>query len=146
MEIRIFRQSDPEYLLSLLLRYRVLRIPLGLTFNAADLARDVPDVHIGAFEGDSILATLTLTDSGHGALQMRQVAVDDAVQGKGIGKAIAIHAEEYAKKEGFTLIHCHARAVAVPFYKALGYEIIGDEFIEVGIPHYHMQKKLGAIL
>lgn len=146
MEIRIFRQSDPEYLLSLLLRYRVLRIPLGLTFTAADLARDVPDVHIGAFEGDSILGTLTLTDSGHGAMQMRQVAVEEGQQGKGIGKAIAHYAEEYAKQEGFILMHCHARAVAVPFYKALDYEIIGDEFVEVGIPHYHMRKKLGAVL
>lgn len=146
MEIRIFRQADPEYLLSLLLRYRILRIPLGLTFSAADLARDRADVHIGAFSGEEILATLTLTDSGHGALQMRQVAVDDAVQGCGIGKALALYAEEYAKKEGFTLMHCHARAVAAPFYKALGYETIGDEFVEVGIPHYHMQKRLGAVL
>lgn len=146
MEIRTFRQSDPEYLLSLLLRYRILRIPLGLTFSAADLARDIPDVHIGAFDGDRILATLTLTASGSGAIQMRQVAVDDTLQGQGIGKAIALYAEEYAKKEGYTLIHCHARAVAAPFYTALGYETIGDEFVEVGIAHYHMQKKLGAIL
>ncbi|MBS1623986.1 MAG: GNAT family N-acetyltransferase [Bacteroidetes bacterium] len=146
MEIRTFRQSDPEYLLSLLLRYKILRIPLGLTFSAADLARDKADVHIGIFRGEEILATLTLTDSGRGSIQMRQVAVDDAEQGRGIGKALARYAEEYAKKEGFTIMHCHARAVAAPFYKALGYETIGAEFIEVGIKHYHMQKKLGAVL
>ncbi|MBS1595693.1 MAG: GNAT family N-acetyltransferase [Bacteroidetes bacterium] len=146
MEIKLYSQSDTAYLLALLLRYRILRIPLGLTFSAADLARDRADVHIGAFSGEEILATLTLTDSGHGAVQMRQVAVDDAVQGRGIGKALALYAEEYARKKGFTLIHCHARAVAVPFYKALGYETIGDEFVEVGIPHYHMQKRLGAVL
>jgi GNAT superfamily N-acetyltransferase len=142
VEIKIFRQSDPEYLLSLILRYKILRIPLGLTFSAADLARDTNDVHIGAFEGDTILGSLILTDSGDGAVQMRQVAVDDIYQGRGIGRAIALYSEAYSKGKGFKLIHCHARSVAAPFYKRLGYDIIGEEFVEVGIPHFHMQKAL----
>lgn len=142
MEIKIFRQSDPEYLLSLILRYKILRIPLGLTFTAADLGRDTNDIHIGAFDGDTILGSLILTDSGDGTVQMRQVAVDDMYQGKGIGRELALYSEVYAKDKGFKLIHCHARSVAAPFYKRLGYDIVGGEFVEVGIPHFHMQKEL----
>jgi predicted GNAT family N-acyltransferase len=142
VDIKIFRQSDPEYLLSLILRYKILRIPLGLTFTRADLARDTDDIHMGAFEGDTILASLILTDSGDRSVQMRQVAVDDTYQGKGIGRELALHAETYAKGKGFTLMHCHARAVAVPFYLRLGYHTLGDEFTEVGIPHFHMEKAL----
>jgi predicted GNAT family N-acyltransferase len=36
----------------------------------------------------------------------------------------------------------HARKSAVGFYEKLGYEIEGDEFEEVTIPHYEMQKTL----
>ena len=142
MEIKIFRQSDPEYLLSLILRYKILRIPLGLTFTKADLAHDTNDVHIGAFEGDTLIASLILTDSGDQSIQMRQVAVDEPYQGQGIGKELALFSEEYAKDKGFNLIYCHARAVAVPFYLRLGYDMVGDEFVEVGIPHLHMEKSL----
>ena len=41
---------------------------------------------------------------------------------------------------GFTLMH--ARANAVGFYEKMGYKVIGDEFIEVTIPHYVMEKRL----
>jgi predicted GNAT family N-acyltransferase len=36
----------------------------------------------------------------------------------------------------------HARSTAVPFYAKLGYECVGDEFIEVTIPHWEMRKAL----
>ncbi|MCW3125081.1 MAG: cystathionine beta-lyase [Bacteroidetes bacterium] len=142
MEIKIFLQSDPEYLLSLILRYKILRIPLGLTFSKADLERDTNDIHMGAFEGDTILGSLILTDSGDQSVQMRQVAVDDIYQGKGIGRKLALYSEAYAKEKGFKLMFCHARSVAAPFYQRLGYRKVGDEFVEVGIPHYHMEKTL----
>ena len=143
MRFIIFRQSDPEYLLSLLLRYNVLRIPLGLTFSAADLAKDKDDTHIGCFdEGDQILATLTLADTGKNTLKMRQVAVDYTMQGKGLGSQLVRFAEEYAISKGYTLIHCHARDTAKDFYLSLGYHIVGDPFTEVGIKHYYMQKTL----
>lgn len=139
----VFKHTDPEYLLSLILRYKVLRIPLGLTFSAADLAKDQGDVHIGSFDdAGAILATITLTDTGSHTLKMRQVAVDDSLQGKGIGSALVRYAEQYAIEQGYTLMHCHARDVAKEFYLRLGYTIVGDAFTEVGIKHYYMEKKL----
>jgi predicted GNAT family N-acyltransferase len=36
----------------------------------------------------------------------------------------------------------HARQSAVGFYQKLGYQIRGEEFEEVTIPHYEMQKQL----
>jgi predicted GNAT family N-acyltransferase len=36
----------------------------------------------------------------------------------------------------------HARKSAVGFYEKLGYKIVGDEFEEVTIPHFEMQKTL----
>ncbi|MEL4403078.1 GNAT family N-acetyltransferase, partial [Shewanella algae] len=63
-------------------------------------------------------------------------------QGKGLGRQLALHAESYARQNGYKLIHCHARDAAKDFYLKLGYKIVGDEFTEVGIKHYYMEKQL----
>jgi len=36
----------------------------------------------------------------------------------------------------------HAREAAIPFYLRLGYELEGEPFTEVGIPHRRMVKLL----
>jgi len=142
MQIKIFKQSDPEYLLSLLLRYKILRIPLGLNFSKDDLAKDKDDVHIGLFDGDVIVATLTLADTGGYTIKMRQVAVDVPHQGLGLGRRLLQFADDYAREKGYKLMHCHARHTAREFYLKHEYKVVGDEFIEVGIRHYYMEKQL----
>lgn len=77
-----------------------------------------------------------------GILKMRQVAVGQLFQKQGIGAKIVRFAEEYALQNGYELIQLHARASAVPFYLALNYQCMGDEFLEVGIPHFKMEKQV----
>jgi predicted GNAT family N-acyltransferase len=36
----------------------------------------------------------------------------------------------------------HARKNAVGFYEKMGYQVTGDEFTELTIPHYIMEKQL----
>jgi predicted GNAT family N-acyltransferase len=50
--------------------------------------------------------------------------------------------ESEAIRRGLKRVYMHARGSAVPFYERQGYEIFGEDFIEVGIPHKHMQKYL----
>lgn len=140
--IRLFTYGSPDYLLSLILRYKILRIPLGLTYSAKDLESDQSDFHIGAFENEQLLGSLILTVDKNNTIKMRQVAVDNTFQGKGIGSALLQFSETFAKLKGFESIHCHARKTAVPFYLKHGYAIIGEEFTEVNIPHSYMEKLL----
>ena len=140
--IKTFAYGSPEYEASVKLRYKILRVPLGLTFSAEDLKKDEYDIHFGLFENDIIEACLILTPGENGRIKMRQVAVDDARQGRGLGKKLSMAAENYAKENGYSIIHCNARKTAAPFYQKMGYQITGGEFTEVGIPHYAMEKKL----
>lgn len=141
-QIRIFAYGTNDYNKAVALRDKELRKPLGLQFTEAELLKDEHDVHMGLFDGYSILACLTLTDAGNGRLKVRQVATDSEQQGKGFGRHLSDAAEQYAKEKGYTLMFCHARKVAAQFYLKLGYEIVSDEFTEVNIPHYIMEKKL----
>ena len=95
--IRLFTYGSPDYLLSLILRYKILRIPLGLTYSAKDLESDQSDFHIGAFENEQLLGSLILSVDKNNTLKMRQVAVDDTKQGKGIGSALLQFSETFAQ-------------------------------------------------
>jgi len=141
-QIKTFSYNSAEYQQALQLRDRVLRQPLGLKFTAAELQKDENDIHFGLFERDSILACLILTETDNKRMKMRQVAVDDKHQGQGFGKKLNNAAEAYALNQGFNVMFCHARATAAPFYQKLGYHVVGEEFIEVNVPHYMMEKRL----
>jgi ribosomal protein S18 acetylase RimI-like enzyme len=70
------------------------------------------------------------------------MAVLNNLQGKGIGATMMNFAENVARDRGFYVMSMHARKSAVGFYEKLGYKISSDEFTEVTIPHFEMQKKL----
>jgi GNAT superfamily N-acetyltransferase len=74
--------------------------------------------------------------------RLRQMAVLNNLQGKGIGRALMNFAENIARDQGYRKLIMHARKTAVGFYEKLGYSVVGDEFLEVTIPHYIMEKKL----
>ena len=140
--IKTFIHNTPEYYQALNLRDRILRQPLGLKFTPEELKKDEQDLHFGLFEDDTIKACLTLTTTPNSRMKMRQVAVEETEQGKGLGRNLSEAAEKYALDNGYHTMFCHARKSAAPFYSKMGYRIVGDEFAEVNIPHYLMEKQL----
>lgn len=130
------------YALTVVLRYTVLRKPLQLHYTAQQLDSELHDFHIATIENGKVLACLILTPLNNEIIKMRQVAVDENLQGKGLGKKIVAYSETFAKEKGYTKMELHARQTAVPFYLSMQYTIVGDEFTEVGIPHYKMVKFL----
>lgn len=142
LKILTVRHGSPEYWETVQLRRRILRTPLGLDFDAEDLAKEVRDLHIAGFELAHLVGCLVLTPQSTEAIKMRQVAVDDQIQGKGIGTQLVLHSERVARDRGYKRMVLHARTTAVPFYERLKYVIEGDEFEEVSIPHRRMVKEL----
>lgn len=125
------------------MRYDVLRKPLNLHFNKDDLKKEYLDHHIAAYVDGRLVGILLLKPSDNPkVIKMRQVAVDSSIQGRGVGKAMVKFSETFVKEKGFTAIELHARETAVPFYLSLNYNIVGDQFEEVGIPHFKMVKVL----
>ena len=141
MEVREYSFGSPEYELAVELRRQVLRRPLGLEFDPAQLALEGADRHFAVSESGAILATLILTPIETG-FKMRQVAVAFDEQGKGLGRLLVEFSEGVARQAGATEITLHARVTAVPFYLRLGYQPVGEPFEEVGIPHLAMVKLL----
>lgn len=141
--ITTFEFATPAYDESVRLRHDILRAPLGMVFYAEDLAKEYDQIHMGYYNENGVMTgCMILQDYGDGNAKMRQVAVAEVEQGKGIGKKMAAFFEVYARQHGFKKVVLHAREVACSFYDKLGYKRVGEEFEEVNIPHFKMEKEL----
>lgn len=137
--------ATPEYDELIRLRYDVLRLPLGLEFSVEQLEQEYAYHHFGAYNaGYELLGAMMLVpDSTHKSVaRMKQVAVRADRERTGIGSQMVRYFEKFAKTNGYEMVELHARSTAAPFYQKLGYEIIGEPFEEVNIPHVSMRKSL----
>lgn len=140
--IRPIHHGSADYAAAVNLRRARLRTPLGLDFTSAQLASEAGDIHLAAFEGDVLVGTLILSPYDGHTLKLRQMAVDDAVQGQGIGGKLLKAAEAETLADNKMRIILAARLTAQPFYTRNGYRAVGAVFEEVTIPHIMMEKTL----
>lgn len=124
------------------LREEVLRKPLGMSLHNEDLSRDYTDTIMAGLMDGKVVACLMLHPKNNETVQLRQMAVYNHLQGRGLGRKLVAAAEELAAERGYKKMILHARQVALGFYKSMNYTVVGDEFAEVGIPHYAMEKGL----
>ncbi len=142
MALKVIEHGSPEYQKMIKLRDDILRRPLGLGFTQEELEEEKNNMLIGAFEEDDILGCCMLVEENPQIVRLRQMAVLNDLQGKGIGRALMTFAENIARDRGYKILSMHARKNAIGFYEKMGYKVSGDEFTEVTIPHYVMEKKL----
>jgi ribosomal protein S18 acetylase RimI-like enzyme len=142
MALKIIDHGSPEYQQMVQLRDDILRKPLGLHFTPEELEKEKDNLLMGAYEDDQMLGCCMLVEDDPQTVRLRQMAVINDLQGKGIGSALLSFAENLARDRGYKRITMHARKNAIGFYEKLGYKKIGEEFEEITIPHYVMEKQL----
>jgi len=142
MALKIIDHGTKEYQQMVKLRDDILRKPLGLGFDPQELEDEKDNLMIGAFEDGNILGCAMLVEESLSVVKLRQMAVLNALQGKGIGRALMQFAENLARDHGYKVLTMHARKHAVGFYEKMGYSVKGSEFLEVSIAHYEMEKQL----
>ncbi len=142
MALKIIDYGSPEYQQMIKLRDIILRKPLGLSFTPEELEKEKDNMLIGAFEDERMLGCCMLVEEQPDIVRLRQIAVLNDLQGKGIGRALMNFAENIARDRGYKIIRMHARSNAANFFEKVGYKIKGDQFIEITIPHYVMEKIL----
>lgn len=142
MALKIIDHGTPEYAQMIKLRDEILRKPLGLTFSSQELEAEKDNMLIAAFDDDKMLGCCMLVEEEPGIVRLRQMAVLNDLQGKGIGRALMNFAENLARDRGFRCVRMHARLNAIGFYEKVGYRKKGDQFLEITIPHFVMEKDL----
>jgi GNAT superfamily N-acetyltransferase len=113
---------------------------------------DSPEAyHVGAFADGVLVGVASIyheTQPGaddRGAWRLRGMAVSPDHQGRGLGRQLIEACVGYARRRGGSQIWCLGRTSAAPFYRALGFALLGAEFdLPESGPHYVMQLLLPA--
>ncbi|HEX7754052.1 MAG TPA: GNAT family N-acetyltransferase [Niabella sp.] len=140
MALKIIDHGSKEYQQMVELRNEILRKPLGLVLTEEDMNADKSNVLIGAFEDEKMLGCCMLVKQSDKIVLLRQMAVLNDLQGKGIGKALMLFAENIARDMGYREISMQARKNASGFYEKMGYREASNEFTNLTIPHIIMKK------
>ena len=94
--------------------------------------------HAVAFEGSTAVATGRLLPDGH----IGRMAGLKAWRGRGIGAKILARLLERARSRGDREVALSAQVHAMAFYRSHGFEEEGTDYLEAGIPHRHMRRRL----
>ena len=136
-------QTDLEWKDYYDLRYRILRKPLGQPVSEVKTAEDDTATHFALYEENKLKAIARLDLKENSGAQVRFVAVDTELQGKGFGKKLMLNIEEYCKQQGIEKIELQARENAVDFYLSLDYVLVEKTNLLFGlVQHYLMTKVL----
>jgi predicted GNAT family N-acyltransferase len=143
IEVKNITTSDLLYKPERELRNKVLLRPLGLPDSSWEMY-DEKAWHFVAVENKNVVgcAVLVPLENEGSKARLIQMAVDTTMQEKGVGKLLISAILRFAKRQELTEVVCHSRAYANKFYAKFGFEIYGEPFEEVGIPHNHMKIKI----
>ncbi len=133
LRTRVLRDGDPS---------RAARHPLDAAPSTW---------HFGAFLGEDLVGSASfflspgpLEPTGD-AYQLRYMAVEPDLQGRGVGRVLLDHAEAILAANSIRRVWAHARDTALGFYRATGWEVVaGSEHrsAETGLPHTTVTKEL----
>ncbi len=121
------------------------------------VGQDVPeDLERDAFDDDAVHAVATTPGGdvvGTGRLLAPGVVAEDAslgrlavaasVRGQGVGAQLLALLEGVARERGWPAVELHAQTHALGFYDRAGYLPFGEVYLEAGIEHQSMRKRLG---
>ena len=94
-----------------------------------------------------VIATGRLLPAADGQARVGRMAVQRSLRGGGAaghGAAVLQALEAAAKQRGDREVALHAQRTAERFYVRLGYQPVGEMFMEAGIAHIEMRKLLTA--
>ena len=103
--------------------------------------RDHESTHLVAIDDGRVVGTCRLLFRGHVA-RLGRLSVEPERRGEGIAAALLALADHVALESGADAISLHAQTYARRLYLDAGYEERGPEFVEEGIEHVAMGKRL----
>jgi predicted GNAT family N-acyltransferase len=140
LDVRL-AQTAEEIDAALRLRERVFAGEQGVRPEADQDGRDHEASHLVAVEDGRVVGTCRLVFRGDVA-RLGRLAVERELRGRGLGAEILRQAEHEALAGGARLISLHAQLAARSLYVRDGYSERGPVFVEEGIDHVTMEKRI----
>lgn len=123
------------------LRIRVFCDEQGVSREDEVDGRDDDAVHLVAVERGAVIGTCRLLFDGT-TCKLGRLVVEREARRRGIGGRLLAFAEEEARAAGAERIVLNAQTRARGRYRAAGYTERGGRFMEAGIEHVRMERRL----
>jgi predicted GNAT family N-acyltransferase len=117
------------------------KVPVELEMDEYDCHIDTKHVLLINDKGDAV-GTARFRPYGDGILKIERVAVLAEQRGSGAGRMIMEAIENEAQKSGSSCMKLGAQLHAREFYERLGYQGYGEVYLDAGIQHIDMFKKI----
>ena len=102
-------------------------------------------VHMVGVDGSgTVIATCRLLLFDDGECRLGRMVVAAERRGEGVGRDLLVAARDEAVSRGAHQIVLHAQTRAEPFYARSGYAPEGNRFMEEGIEHIQMRKRIDS--
>ncbi|AFZ49136.1 GNAT family N-acetyltransferase [Dactylococcopsis salina] len=141
--MNIFIASDfNNFARCMMIRTRVFVIEQNIAANLETDEFENTSTHYLVGNGEGFIATARsrfLEDKE--TAKIERVAVLKEARGKGVGRQLM----DYILNDLYTSPHLKtiklgSQKTAIGFYQKLGFQVIGEEYIDAGIPHHLMMK------
>ena len=135
-------QGQVEMDAAIAIRFRVFVDEQGVPPEEEQDALDASALHVIALAKGTPIGTGRLVHAAPGDGQIGRMAVDRHWRRQGVGSMILGYLEEEARRLGIRQAVLHAQTYVKAFYSAHGYREEGEVFMDAGIEHVLMRKKL----
>ena len=142
MSVEVRRTAGPQELEAALeLRHRVFCVEQGVPKREEIDGRDGEAVHLVAVRDGRVVGTCRMLFVSR-TVQFSRLAVDPAARREGIATQLLREADREARAGRAQRIVLHAQTYAQTLYEDAGYQPRGRVFVEAGIEHVAMEKRL----
>ena len=110
-------------------------VPVALEWDGLDDAA----IHVVAEDKHAqVIGTARLLEDGH----IGRMAVLPKWRHQGVGSALLKELLLIAQQRQLSKVFLHAQTIAIGFYERHGFRVLGEEFMDAGIPHHYMERHL----
>lgn len=135
-----YAETDQEFQACLDVRKDVFIIGQDVPEDEEIDGRDGEAVHILAENDNQVIGTARIRFLDD-IVKIERVAVLNSCRGQGIGRGIMLFImDKMTEKQEVQTLKLSSQTHAIPFYEALGFYAVGDEYMDAGIPHFDMLK------
>lgn len=135
-------ETEKEHDDAFAVRKKVFVEEQGVPLHLECDAQDKNATHFIMYEGDEPVGAARLRSIEDQTAKIERVCILQSQRGKKLGALIMKEMEKYAISIDQKKLKLHAQSYAVPFYEKLGYTVTSPEFMDAGIPHRAMEKKI----
>lgn len=124
------------------IRTKVFQEEQGVSADLEFDGLDKDSTHLIAYLDGNAVGTARIREIDANTAKIERLAVLPAARKQGIGKKLMESALDLISTRSQSLAVVHAQAYIAHLYRQLGFNIVGENFVEAGISHVKMVKQL----